>query len=1010
MSTKSDIALVAQIQLHYDTLYVTNRAGITLDSISYDNSVLSYSNGSYIGNIGDGHQIGNINVVLNNGETIIQNGYKYDITDIWNNKKCIIKRWSYGDTTWAGCDDYYSGIIKDFEFDIETISFSIDNTDYRDKKLLPLVKCVDQSGLSKKSSPFRLVASGSDYDEIRCQDTSVFDCGDFIRMTNISGDMEYAYVYSRSNNNLRIEKRSITLDNTGFTNVAEHAFVNLPKKFIGKTIPVQIGDLTDTGNGVFGKTVTVNSKIGEQAIVNSIYGINTANNIGVWDKNLERYYEARKESTVDGDLVGEYNYNLGGKSVIFRIDIATTITATIPESTPDLYLVTIDDPTKIQWVDEDDIDDVTDAELITTNIVGIDKELMQIITKPDHTGTIKTMYVERGFAGTDKAEHTNGTAIYQVAKYSSRNLLLFTERFEPVAVASPYTVSGTGTHIQQNTFLYDYNTITEPYENMVLADSNKFSLLWNALNFCDDSPRADVLWDIIFKKTEMNNAKVFGIYVAIKAEWELNWTSGGSDYINVCFNMFDVSQSAPYGFYSFPPAYSIYTTFLFLSRDLGSNANNSINSFDSIKRNLFEMDDLSARGPDTFKPDFNEGRTIPYQGGDATFKISTLSQLNNRWRLYLQSIPDFDPGGVQEFNFRIERIGLWVDFGINYTTDTVVTSIKGLPITSAVNTITGTTVDTLCENPVDVLALLLTKLLGYETSDFSSNWSTVRDEYNTYSLATDCAFSYGVEDEQLEGWELCETIAAHYGLVLTKLENGNIDIVHMYKIYNYTPAGTEINIENDILFLERSSTKRMTIQQTGSELIYNDVTIKYCRNNYTGDYQKEYTVPATYILKNTMVPPIQLSDARNKYYDGKKRSKIIETPFIYQYADAERIGRTEIDMHACVNMWVNFYINYTNSLHIGDVIYFVGKHNGVTFTSERKFYVQNYYPSDEGRELRVECKSIDPIDAFVDPDNDNTIHDTGGTSLTGDDIWHDTGGTSITGDDIIHDTGGNMTR
>ena len=33
------------------------------------------------------------------------------------------------------------------------------------------------------------------------------------------------------------------------------------------------------------------------------------------------------------------------------------------------------------------------------------------------------------------------------------------------------------------------------------------------------------------------------------------------------------------------------------------------------------------------------------------------------------------------------------------------------------------------------------------------------------------------------------------------------------------------------------------------------------------------------------------------------------------------------------------------------------------------------------------------------------IQDTGGTSLSGDDIWHNTGGTSITGDDVIINVG-----
>ena len=201
----------------------------------------------------------------------------------------------------------------------------------------------------------------------------------------------------------------------------------------------------------------------------------------------------------------------------------------------------------------------------------------------------------------------------------------------------------------------------------------------------------------------------------------------------------------------------------------------------------------------------------------------------------------------------------------------------------------------------------------------------------------------------------------------------------------------------------------MVMKQTGTDLIYNDIIVKYARNNSTGEYQKEYHLPDTYILENDMVTPINLSDARNRYYNGKKRTKIIESPFIYTEAEAQRKAEWEANNHACVNLWIEVGLDYNNTDRIGDVKYFTGKYNGVELSSEHKFFIQNMYPADEGRELALHCKSIQGVDAIVNPEDDNVILDTGGTSLTGDDIWNDTGGTGVTGDDVINDTGGGST-
>ena len=71
--------------------------------------------------------------------------------------------------------------------------------------------------------------------------------------------------------------------------------------------------------------------------------------------------------------------------------------------------------------------------------------------------------------------------------------------------------------------------------------------------------------------------------------------------------------------------------------------------------------------------------------------------------------------------------------------------------------------------------------------------------------------------------------------------------------------------------------------------------------------------------------------------------------------------------------FIDFYIDFMhfvdkNSLSeqykIGDIIYLNGKHSGITFTSARKFYIQNANFSDNGRELQLQVKSVDPVNLF----------------------------------------------
>jgi hypothetical protein len=231
-----------------------------------------------------------------------------------------------------------------------------------------------------------------------------------------------------------------------------------------------------------------------------------------------------------------------------------------------------------------------------------------------------------------------------------------------------------------------------------------------------------------------------------------------------------------------------------------------------------------------------------------------------------------------------------------------------------------------------------------------------------------CAMSYGVEDKQVAGWDFCQEIASHFNLQITKQDSNIIDIINLHQIYYNTPIGNLINVE-EISFLDDNGSIRASVQQTGSDLIYNDFQIKYSRNNSTDEFQGVYILPDTFVLESG----ITLAQARTDYFDGKKRTLIIESPFIYNEEDARRLAETKANDQAETHMWIDMFIDFwhysdynslTEQYKKGDIIYLVGKLHGVAFTSARKFYIQNVFYRDSGRDLQLQIKSIDPVVSF----------------------------------------------
>jgi hypothetical protein len=308
--------------------------------------------------------------------------------------------------------------------------------------------------------------------------------------------------------------------------------------------------------------------------------------------------------------------------------------------------------------------------------------------------------------------------------------------------------------------------------------------------------------------------------------------------------------------------------------------------------------------------------------------------------------------------------------------------LQGRPYITDVITVTGNgSTSTLVENPVDMLCLLLIQELKKATTDFTTNWDTISDYYKTLANfnttaqpdypVPEIAFSYGVDDERKKGYEFCEWIASHFNLAIPRNTAGKIDIVNLWKNQNDPGAPAEINIE-DILQVPGGN-RRISIKQTGVDLLYNDVVIKYNRNNSTGEYQAVYIVPDNLVLIHPIGgSPNTVVQARTYFYNGKKRTLTIESPFIYNEYDAIRKAQWEMNDKAEAKFWVEFYIDYelydnkslSNQYKIGDAIALVGKCNGIKFDNTHDFIIQDVINCDAGRELCIHAKSNDPVTAF----------------------------------------------
>lgn len=963
MSRQSDKTLVAQIVLDSNTYYVTDRHGITLDGTEYKNAVTSWGVAEYLGNIGQGHKIGSLSMSIVNGELFADNGYIFDVTDVWNNQFVTVKIWTAGITTWAGCKKFAKGILKQFEFDTNSISFSVEYTDQKDSKMLPSIVVKDQSDDAVLKALVTGTAGSTSLEYDGAGSLSGFFANDAILITDGGGSEEINQISGISGDTITVKTAlKFTYSNvlSPYTQQSymHKVFQHPPEDSIGKTVPIQIGRLDDTEEGLFAKGILVNDQIGKQIVLFDTIGLESLDSIGIWDDSIRVFFEGRKDPGDTNFRSPEYTTNASKNGIDFRIIKACTLGADLND-TSGIEDITVSDYTTLDWEDETTIGNGTDdyetyPELLSTNIMSIGRELMLIIQKP----TSNTVSVERGYGGTTVEEHSAGDVIYQSAKFSSKNLLTFLCRFP-------------GKTVQNHCFNDAWNdfTFTGIWSN--LLDKNTST----SISLTSENPLSLINFDLAFDAPEKEYT-AYEAYIALKADFE--------------FIDKDTSNFAEFGLYDIfeTTARDEWITgtndrgVVYVEDDGSGNGQGSysIDNWDSLDRDARVVTvnnmEINTR--------FDTATTTSWPG-DSTkaFRITSTNDLKKKWKFYYLN------GTEYEKKATFYALGVWVEFFAKFDDKRLVGPTRAREITSDVVTICGDDAHQpregeLCEDVPDVLALLLTQELGYTTSDFTESWKNVRTYYasawnfqpTSPTAIPKVAFSYGIGDSRVSGWDFVQTIASHYNLMVMKDYDGKIDIVNLHEIYYNTPEGSEIKIE-DVLFLTKSSKRRMAIAHTGVDLIYNDFIVKWKRNNSTDKYQDTYILPDDYTIGQYVDErddTLPLIDARDKYYGGAKRTFTIESPYIYSEADAKRKAEWEADDKAESHLYVKVFIDYdhyteinglSEQYKIGDIVYFTGKHAGISFLSTNKFYIETVRFPDGPREVEIHAKSIQPVGEFT---------------------------------------------
>ena len=119
---------------------------------------------------------------------------------------------------------------------------------------------------------------------------------------------------------------------------------------------------------------------------------------------------------------------------------------------------------------------------------------------------------------------------------------------------------------------------------------------------------------------------------------------------------------------------------------------------------------------------------------------------------------------------------------------------------------------------------------------------------------------------------------------------------------------------------------------------------------------------------------ITLSQARTIYYGGQKTETLeIDAFSIYGWNDAYRLWQWHIRDKAEVFYYAEIILPWyhysdvngkSEQYSIGDIMYIDGLYQGLTLNSTHKWVIRNIIKTDQGREIKIEIKSIEPVSEF----------------------------------------------
>ena len=939
--------LVCRVQVQSETYYLCQSypGGITLDGEVYAPYITSFTNAEKVGNFGSGSEYGSARISIMNGESRLQGPYIFNITNAWNNRTCEIRRADIDTaTTWAGCERVYKGIIKNVVFKPDRIEFDVDDHDCHDDVELPLYRPEDVVG-----------ALG-------------------------------------------------------------HANTDIPSRSVGARIPMQFGDLTDTAAGTFGKALLITNRIGQQQFRLDCYPLHEFNSIGMWENGLRRYFTGRHRELVDGKWHGEYMIGNSGNYIVnMKIDTAATVADTIGE-TDGINTITVSNYTKIMWNDEDTTNNCVPG-VIGANILGIDNELMLIVSKPESN----LIEVERGYNGTTVTAHSVGTPVYSCATHSSKNMLTFRERFRAITLQNIYTASIN--HASVRTRIPARLLVSGgAFRNVV--DGNPDTYL--KLGFVYTPPgMLRYYWimnfDVSFGKVE-DSFSVYHVYSGVKATAyceQITAIPPQPDEINLhmlatafglfFINDFDVSYDTLQG-----PAGGHDDNFLnfVTARTLVSSDTLSVDQTNEVKLdNLNQPIGFGYSLPRGYIQDVT--KEYNYASTD-DFGITDLTNLNKRFKVHLHF--GFDPYGtvVQGAQYATElyvyEIGLWLDMFADFTKRRTVCSCIGRkPPMGLYTSVFGVGAGALPEymtNPVDAIGAVLYNDLAVQSTSFDAeSWRSARSYYENFPISIESnptiALSYGI-DETMPGWDWLQWLARQFNLSLIRRYDGAVRILNLHKLqntdetYGYESLPSYVIPMDTILFV--TGARCIQVEQTGTDLLKNNIEIRYRRNNSTDEWQAVYPdaddVPDEYVLPES---GITLSTARTKYYEGKKTELLqIDAAAIYNKTDARRLwewninDKSEIFFVVTAKLPTEHYsiINEkTEQYEVGDIVHFDGRYAGVVFNSSHRFVIRKTQFTDNAREIEIVARSIQPISEFTSTAAGQNV--TWQNTPEGDDVYED---------------------